>query len=92
MSITIKQYNSITETATEIESSEVVNVNTIQLISNDSTAGDLYISLENPISEDSNYLVVKSGESFRNLNIKTKKIYFKSSEGDVSFRFFGTKA
>ncbi len=83
-------YYSLNGTATVTAAVVDLDLRTIELIANDSLTGDLWISIDSLIT-DGNYLVLKPGESFKNLDITVRSINYRSSTGSVSFRFFGLK-
>lgn len=85
--ITASQYNAINDTATTTESEFVINCKYVSYVINDSTVDDLYISFENSIDEDSNYIILKPEEELSDFKVSSKKVYFKSSANTVDFRF-----
>lgn len=78
-------------TATVTEASTEINVADIYLIANDATTGDLYVGLDSSPSTDTNYMIVKPGETFKNLETPCKTVYVKSSTGSVVYRVYGKK-
>lgn len=75
-------------TATDEESSAVVNTQEVKLLSNDG-ALDITFNFENNTSA-ANAFVLKAGEKITNWNIKVGRVYFIST-GDCAFRLIGTR-
>lgn len=80
-------------TATTVEKSVIVNVQTISLIKNDAptdgSGGDLIVNWYGNTT-NGNQIVLKPGEYIDNWeNVQCSTLYYKSSTGSVPFRFVG---
>lgn len=84
--ITANQYDSVEDIATTNETSIDVNCKYVNYIINDSLEDDLYVSFENSIDEDDNYITIKPYEEFGGFKVVSKKIYLKASANTVTFR------
>lgn len=74
------------QATTHVQSVEV-NTELLLLLINDSSTGNLFVSFEQDKTDD--YVTLKPGEKYTNLDIQICRLYFKCSEGTVNFRFFG---
>lgn len=87
MSITAKQYNAINDTATTTESEFEIKCKYVNYIINNSITDTLYVSFENSIDTDTNYIVVLPETTFKNFKVNSKKVYFKASANTIDFNF-----
>ena len=81
------QYTHLNISATTNAASTVVDVEEVLLISNDSLSGNLLVSLQDDVAGD--YITLLPGESYKNLPVSVNRVYYKSSAGTVTGRFFG---
>lgn len=87
------RYATVNDTATVTEQSAVIRIDEVTFIANDNAStGDLYLSFENSIASGEDYMVIKAGETFSNLNhLKCHTLWFKASADTVAFRLVGMK-
>lgn len=79
-------------TATTDETTIILNVQDVFFIANDTVnGGDLYVSFNESMETNADYMIAKSKEKFENLGVPCNTIYIKSSTGSVSYRIYSRK-